>query len=282
MVRRTPLSSEARCFVKKILILVLVLTLAAVAPTRAQWVVFDPTNYAVALEHLTQLVQQYTQLVRTYQQIRAQYDEWIWLAQHLSPSALARYRMIANTWRLLTAGNTYGTLGAWLAAANTGTGGLAGYRQATQLLGDYGGAAGQMPPDAWTRAKARYGQVELADATTAQGLETIGQLRLHAADSLRATQALEDDALSGSDDLHTLIAVLNKTNAANVLAIRTAQNANQLLVSLLESQLVDTTRRREADAAAINADIVFQQDARRFASQFSDGTTSAIVGFRLP
>jgi hypothetical protein len=264
------------------LIIALVVVVACTVPARAQWVVFDPTNYAVALEHLAELVQQYTQLVQTYQQIRAQYDEWIWLAQHLPPSALARYRMIANIWRLLTAGNTYGTLGGWLAAVNTGTGGLAGYRQATQLLGNYGGVAGQMPSDAWTRASVRYGQVELADATTAQGLETIGQLRFHAADTLQATQALEDDALSGSDDLHTLIAVLNKINAANVLAIRTAQNTNQLLLSLLEAQLVDATRRREADTSAINAHIAFAQDAAQFAAQFTDGTTSAITGFSLP
>ncbi len=190
--------------------------------------------------------------------------------------------MLPNTWNLLAAGNTYATLGAWLSAVNTGTGGVAGYRQATQLLGGYGGAAEQMAPDAWGRARARYGQVELSDATTAQGLETIGQLRFHAPDALRATKALEDDALSGSDDLHTLIAVLNKINAGTVLAVRTAQNTNQLLLSVLESQLVDATRRREADVSSINTHIAFVQDASRFAAQFTDGTTSAIVGFRLP
>lgn len=267
---------------KKILVLVLVLTLATVAPARAQWVVFDPTNFGVALEHLAELVQQYTQMVQTYQQIRAQYNHFVWMAQRLSPSSLARYRTLANTWSSLAAGNTYATLGLWLNAVNTGSDGLAGYRQATQLLNTYGAAAGGMPADEWARAKARYGQVELVDASTAQGLETIGQMRIRAADALRATKALEDDALSGSDDFNTLIAVLNKISAATVLSVRTAQNANQLLVSLLESQLVEATRRREADVAAINAHIVFQQDARRFASQFSDGTTSAIVGFRLP
>jgi len=268
--------------VKKILILVLVLTMAIAAPTRAQFVVFDPTNLAVALENLAELIEQYTQMVQTYRQIRAQYDHWVWMAQRLSPSSLARYRTLANTWRSLAAGNTYNTLDTWLSAVNTGSDALAGYRRATQVLNTYGAAAGGMPVDAWARAKARYGQAELLDASTAQGLETIGQIRLRAADALRATKALEDDALSGSDDLNTLIAVLNKVSAAGVLSIRTAQNANQLLVSLLESQLVEATRRREAEVAAINAHIVFQQDARRFASQFTGGTTSAIVGFRLP
>jgi hypothetical protein len=268
--------------VKKILILLLVLMMATAAPSRAQWVVFDPTNLAVALENLAQLAEEYTQLVQTYRQIRAQYDHWVWMAQRLSPSAFARYRTLANTWRSLAAGNTYSTLDGWLSAVNTGSDALGGYRRATQLLNTYGAAAGAMPPDAWARAKARYGQVELLDASTAQGLETIGQMRLRAADALRATKALEEDALSASDDLNTMVAVLNKISAAGVLSIRTSQNANQLLISLLESQLVETTRRREAEVAAINAHIAFQQDARRFAAQFTGGTTSAVLGFRLP
>ena len=139
-----------------------------------------------------------------------------------------------------------------------------------------------MPADVWGRTKARYGQVELLDASTVQGLETVGQIRAHAADVLRATRALEDDALSGTDSLNTLITALNKIGAAGVLSIRTAQNANQLLVSLLETQLIDATRRRDAEVAAINTHIVFQQEASRFASQFTGGTTAAILGFRLP
>ena len=267
---------------KKILILLLVLTMAIAAPTRAQFVVFDPTNLAVALENLAELIEQYTQMVQTYRQIRAQYDHWVWMAQRLSPSAFARYRTLANTWRSLAAGNTYNTLDGWLSAVNTGSDPLGGYRRATQLLNTYGAAAGTMPADAWARAKARYGQVELLDASTAQGLETIGQMRLRAADALRATKALEDDSLSTSDDLNTMVAVLNKISAAGVLSIRTSQNANQLLISLLESQLVETTRRREAEVSAINAHIAFQLDGRRFASQFTGGTTSAILAFRLP
>ena len=267
---------------KQILVLVLVVAVAVAAPARAQWVVFDPTNFEMAVQHLAEMIEQYTQLVRTYQQIRAQYDHWVWMAQRLSPSALARYRTVANTWRALAATNTYDTLGPWLSAVNTGSDALSGYRRATQVLYSYGSAAGHMPADEWARAKARHGQMELLDASTALGLETIGQIRLRSADVLRSTKALEDDALSTTDDLNTLVAVLNKISAAGVLSIRTAQNANQLLLSLLEGQLVQATRQRDAEVAAINGHITFQQDASRFASQFTGGTTSAILEFRLP
>ena len=69
---------------------------------------------------------------------------------------------------------------------------------------------------------------------------------------------MEDDSLSTADDLNTLVAVLNKINAAGVLSLRTTQiHANQLLVSLLETQLVDAARRRDAEVAAINGAVLF-------------------------
>jgi hypothetical protein len=204
------------------------------------------------------------------------------MAQRLSGGSLSQYRALATSWRSLSAGDTYHTLGGWISAVNTGSDALDGYRRATQSLQAYGAGAGRMPTDAWDRAKTRFGQVELIDASSARGLETIGQIRSRADDTLRATRALEADSLSTADDLNTLVAVLNKINAAGVLSIRTNQNANQLLVSLLETQLVDAARRRDAEVAAINNAVLFQQDGRRFANQFSGGTTAAIVGFRLP
>jgi hypothetical protein len=268
--------------VRKLVALVLCVLLVVTVPARAQWVVFDPTNLATALDQLAQMVQQYTQLLQMYQQIRAQYNHWVWMAQRLSPVTLARYRSLPNSWRTLSATNTYSTLDLWLSAANLGTSAAAGYRLATQPLSDFGAAAGRMPADAWSRAKTRHGQVELLDASVTQGLDVIGQLRLKAPDMLRVTKALEDDSLASGDDLNTLIAVLNKINAAGILSVRTAQNANQLLVSLLESHLADATQRREAQASALNAAVVFQLDGRRFANQFTSGTTAAILGFRLP
>jgi hypothetical protein len=267
---------------KKILVLVLIATVAVSVPSRAQLVVFDPINFITALEHLAELVDQYTQMIQTYEQIRAQYDHWVWMAKRLSGSSLSQYRALANSWRSLSAGDTYHTLDGWISAANTGADALDGYRRATQSLQAYGAAAGRMPADAWDRAKTRFDQVELLDASSARGLETIGQIRARADDTLRATRALEDDSLSTADDVNTLVAVLNKINAAGVLSIRTNQNANQLLVSLLETQLADAARRRDAEVTAINGSVLFQQDGRRFANQFTGGTTAAIVGFRLP
>ena len=181
---------------KTMLVLVLIATLAVSAPSRAQMVVFDPVNFISALERLAQLVQQYTQMVQTYEQIRAQHDHWVWMARRVSGSSLSRSRALATSWRSLSAGDTYHTLNGSISAVNTGTDALDGYRRATQALQPYGAGAGRMPSDAWTRAKTRFGQVELLDASSARGLETIGQIRFRADDTLRATRALETDSLS--------------------------------------------------------------------------------------
>jgi hypothetical protein len=258
------------------------LTLLLATPVAAQWVVFDPVNYASAIERLIQLQLQYTQLIETYQQIRAEYDHFVRMAQQLSAGTVARYRSAPPIWRTLFIGDRYGTLTDWARAVNTGDLVGAGYQRATQLLGDYGMGASRLPAAEWARIRTRYGTVELLDASTQQGLETIGQLRGRASAVTAATQALEDDSLSRADGDNTLIAVLNKINAAGVLSVRASHATNQLLLSLLESQLVDATRRREAEVGAINAHIAFEQEAWAFASRFSNGTTDAIVGFRLP
>ena len=40
-------------------------------------IVFDPSNYAEAIQQLLQLQQQYAQLVQSYQMIRSQYEQMI-------------------------------------------------------------------------------------------------------------------------------------------------------------------------------------------------------------
>ncbi len=263
-------------------VIVLALVLAAAAPLGAQWVVFDPTNYESAVQRLIQLQMQYTQLVQTYQQIRAEYEHFVWMAQRLGAAVVARYRTLPMVWRSLVIPDRYGTLDLWTAGVNTGFGMADGYAQAVQPLGDYGASAGRLAVDQWARIKTRYGGVELLDAATTQGLETIGQLRSRAVAIMAATKALEDDTLSRADADNTQIAVLNKINAAGILSLRASHATNQLLLSLLEGQLIQATQRREAEAEAINAHIAFAQDAWTFASRFTDGTTDAIASFRLP
>jgi hypothetical protein len=266
------------------LVLVLVLTLVIAVPVSAQLfgVVFDPTNYANALLRYAQLQQQYAQLVTTYQQIRTQYLLLLQQAQRLPVDMAARYRSLASPWLPLTASNAYGTTAPWLLAANTGPGAIAAYTQATQPLSSYGGAIDRLSAEEAARVRAVYDRVELADGSVAHGLEALGYLRGHQ-ESMEATlRNLEDDTYASDPDRNTQIAVLNKINATGVTAARLAKDANNVLVSLLERQLLEATERREAAVQGINAHIAFLNEAGPLLARTTELTTTALTTFRIP
>jgi predicted GTPase len=107
--------------------------------------------------------------------------------------------------------------------------------------------------------KRSYGLEELSDGSTINGMATIGELRNHAEQLETHIKQLEDDSLSSDSDLNTQIAVLNKINAGSVLLVRTMQDTNKLLASLLEQQLVTTERNRTSNVGSINSELYRQQ-----------------------
>ncbi|HWB83488.1 MAG TPA: hypothetical protein VG675_05080 [Bryobacteraceae bacterium] len=268
---------------KRVFAIAVATVLGAVA-LRAQFgfglTVFDPSVYAEAVTEVTKLVQQYNQLVQTYQMITNQYNQMLWMAKTL-PGNLARFRAIQTPWFLSTATNTYGTTGGWIAAINTGASVPGGYAQATEQLMPYGAALGNVPADQLDRLEKHYATVELTDGASQDGIETLGTLRANAPEVEAAIQSLENDSLDSDPDYNTEIAVLNKINAANVIALRNGQDTNKLLTALAEQQLIDAKRKRDAEAQAINDHIQLMGQGPVVLQQQSSGWTAALTGFRL-
>ncbi len=242
--------------------------------------VFDLTNFGNAIKRYFELQQQYAQLVLTYEQLILEYEHFIYMAKKLP--GLPRHRLGGTPWRFSKAANTYGTTGGWTTAINTSAGVLEGYRRATESLNTYGAALQSIPGGQLERVKTGYATVELADAANLHGIEVLGSQRAKARSAEEAIRSLENASLSANDRMHTHIAVLNKINAANMMAVRAGQDTNQLLVSLLEQQITESKRRRDAEAAAINDHIAFQLRARAVARRGIDGTTEVLKHFRLP
>jgi hypothetical protein len=107
--------------------------------------------------------------------------------------------------------------------------------------------------------KRSYGLEELSDGSTINSMATIGEMRNHAQQLETHIKQLEDDSLSSDSDLNTQVAVLNKINAASMLLVRTMQDTNKLLASLLEQQLVTTERNRTTGVGTINTELYRQQ-----------------------
>ncbi len=200
-------------------------------------VVFDPTSFEELVQQLLQMQQQYAQLVQTYQVIRSQYDRMLWMAKQVPVNMAARYRAIDTPWMNSSATNTYGMTGGWITGINTGLGVAGGYSAATENLGTYGGALGNIPADQLPRVKTNYATVELTDGANLAGMETVGRLRANAPAVEAAIQNLENDSLSSDPNMNTEIAVLNKINAADVIALRNGQDTNKLLATLAEERI---------------------------------------------
>jgi conjugal transfer/entry exclusion protein len=272
--------------VRRKAILALGVSVLAIATLRAQFfggiTVFDPTNWMENLRQLTQMQQQLTQLIQTYQQITNQYNHMRRMAQVVPVNMAARYRALLTPWRASTATNTYGTTGGWIGAVNSGVGTAAGYLQSAEQLLAYGGALGNVPAGQLDRLKKNYATVELTDGANVHTIETVGRLRTNAPQVEATIAGLEDDSLSLDPDMNTEIAVLNKINAANIIALRNTQDTNKVLVTLAEHQAVEAKRQRDSEAHAINSHIRFLADEQAILSSQKANATAAMLAFRMP
>jgi len=245
-------------------------------------VVFDPSNYIEAIQTVLQLQQQYQQLVATYNQVRGQLDHLKRMAQQVPVNMAARYRTAATPWSHLSAQDTYGAAGGWVSAVNSGASVASGYQRATTPLEDYGSAFSNIPSDQRQQVKGAYANVELADGVNVLGMQTIGQLRANSSRVENTIAALEQDSLSSDPAMNTEIAVLNKMNAASMVAIRNSQDTNKLLVGLAEQQLLEAKRVRDAEARAINADIRFRTEGKAVLNAQAANASKAMLAWQMP
>jgi hypothetical protein len=245
-------------------------------------IVFDPSNFEEAVQQLLEMQRHYEQLVKTYQVVRNQYEQMLWMAKRVPVNMAARYRAMATPWRPSSATNTYGTTAGWISGINSGTGVSSGYSRAIQRLAEYGGALANIPADQLERVKTAYATVELTDGANLHAMETVGRLRANATAVETAIQGLEDDSLSADPAMNTEIAVLNKINAAHLIAVRNTQDTNKLLVALAEAQVVEAKRKRDAEAQAINNHIRFRTDGKAVLAAQAADASAAMLAWRMP
>jgi len=271
---------------KRVLAVVLVLALC-VGTASAQFgfgIVYDPTNYANAVLRYGQLVQQLNQLRQTYAQIVQRYNLALRMAQNLQ-NMPARYRAQFSNWRNVVAPDTYGNTGTWVTGMNTGATGPvnAGYQQATVPLLQYSGQElNGMTPDELDRVKSQYASVELADGANVTSMATIGAIRNDAQNIENQINNLEQDSFSNNPNLNTEIAVLNKIDAADILMLRTLQDSNKVLVSLLEQNVIAAKQRREETADSINAEIERRATLASNLAQLTSTLGNSLHNYRIP
>lgn len=244
------------------LALLVVLTLL-LRPTSAsaQWVVYDPANYAEAVATLTQLVQQYQLLLEQ--------------TRRLPVNLAARYRVPSLLWPSHNAVADYAR--PLLLALNEGDPTGTQYAQTVVTLDPLQAIVGQIPAALRERVGTAYATIELADRVARTAIHQAGALRAQGVANVRTIQAMEDDAVSGDAGYHTQTALLNKINGANVLNLRIAEQSSQSLLHVVEQMLVTNKRQRDTEAKHMDAQIyqwrfgaVYGQDLFRRTAQGLD------------
>jgi len=133
-----------------------------------------------------------------------------------------------------------------------------------------------------SRVQSQYASVELSDGTNTTAMATIGSIRGDAQNIQTQIANLEQDSFSADPNLNSEVSVLNKINAASVLTLRTVQDSNKLLASLLEQQTILAKQQREATTNAINADISRRANLSGNISQVTSTLTNSLQNFRMP
>ena len=268
---------------KKRMLVILIVMGLAVGTASAQFggIVYDPANYSNALLRYAQLQQQLIQLKNSYTQLVSQYNLAVQMAKNIQ-NMPARYRAVFSQWRNGTALNTFGNTSGWMTGINSGTTN-GGYQQATtQLLPYSPDQLSGMNADELSRVRSQYASVELSDGANTTAMATIGSIRGNAQSVQTQIANLEQDSLSSDPNLNTEVSVLNKINAAGVLTLRTLQDSNKLLASLVEQQTILAKQQRESTTNAINADIQRRASLAGNLAQVTSAMTDSLQNFRMP
>lgn len=255
------------------------------APNRAQaqFTVFDPTNYANALNEFKQLEQMYTTAQQTRDQIIATYN----LAHQMSlmPQNLgARYKSEFSQWTNVSAPNTYGNTSAWIDALNLGSSARAstGYRNAVIQVQSYPqGRLSGLDADTQTAIKNQYATSELGQATITSSLSTLGTVRSDSEAFAQKLANLETDTYSTDPSQQTEMAVLGKINSATLLQIHSQQDTNQILAASVAQQALEQKQRMDEQNRLINQAIYFQQNFPTTMQQVTGGTSTSIQAISL-
>ena len=139
-----------------------------------------------------------------------------------------------------------------------------------------------MDPFELERVQSQYASVQLADGANVNAMATIGSIRGTAQDIQTQIGNLEQDSFSSDSGLNSEVSVLNKINAAGVLTLRTLQDSNKILASLLEMQTIIAKQQRESMTNSINADIQRQASLAGNMTQMTGTLTNSIQTFRMP
>jgi hypothetical protein len=264
--------SDREEFMRRRLLLTVVVVSLPAAQAHAQFVVIDPANLVQTTLIAYRMQQHYTEL-------RAEYLTVLRIAQGLGN--LDRYRI--PTIPITVHDPSRWDFGRpWIQGLNSGDATGAAYLSTTLPL---------LRPTAWPlnlTAAARqalerqYATIEITDSVAMMGGHQVALARGYHGRLQDAVESLESDVLNGLTRYHEMTAVLDKISAGELLARRQDMLSNQLLSHALEQLLARSKRLRDTEASTINMQLVTWRDSRAANEAFVAGTGDALRSWRQP
>ena len=258
--------------------LVVLLLLAITRPAGAQIVVHDPA--VIARNSVTAVLKEYLLNVQ-----RAQREQLDRMARRLSQlTNLDKYRVPDTPeWRIHDFWDPNAVLYArdYNAALNYGDPCGAAYLNVTVPAETTDGLPSGLGANARRTFTTRLATVDTADATLIAATNDAGQLRYNGRRVAAAIQALEQQVTDPSQTQSTT-AVLDKLTGAVLIGARQRHTRMELLTDLVDQLLVDTKRRRDAEAGALDMQITTWEESQAANDAFVDGTGDALSSWHQP
>lgn len=249
----------------------------------AQFTVFDPTNYANALNEYMQLKQMYTTALQTRDQIISSYNLAFQMSR-MPQNLAARYKSDFSQWTNLAAPNTYRNTSAWVDTLNLGSPARAAnaYTRAVVQLDSYPtDALASLDLPSQAIVQNQYATSELGQATLTSSLSTVGAVRSASEAFSQKLQNLEADTYSTSPDQQTEMAVLGKINSATLLQIHSQQDTNQILAASVAQQALEQKQQLDQQNRLIDQAVRFHQTFPATMQQVSGGVSASIRAISL-
>lgn len=251
--------------------------LGLAAPGYAQWVVHDAA--VTARNSVTAALKEQLLTVQ-----RQQHSELRRMAQRLSLfTDLGKYGLAdVPRWRIHDfEGATFLFANDYHAALNYGDASGRGLLSVIHPRVDPVSALDRLPSSASRVLLSRLATLDLTDAAVTAATHDSGRLRFNGRRELSAVEDLQRDVTNGSLE-HSATAVLDKISGAGLIGARQRQARIQLLGAIVEQLLVEGKRSRDAEAAAMNMQLIAWRDRAAANHAFVAGSGDALGAWRQP
>jgi hypothetical protein len=239
--------------------------LLALTAAQAQVPVIDALNLVETARTAYNTYQTYRQLVQEYELLLRMTKRATGMARYRTPEVpivfhdASRYLAGARLLSALNAGDPTGQI----------------YDSVVRTAVRPESILPALPVAARRDVERAFATIDISDSVGAMAGHQVGHVRGYTNATTAAIRTLENDTLGGSDNEHYQTAILDRINAAQVIARRQDAMTNQLVSHLVEQALVQTKRQRDTEAIAMSMHVNRLRYFREYSSSFF--TTAAQV-----